>query len=193
MTYKQQTYIPSTDTAHAYSIAMPETSIVLVPGFWEGPSVYTPVLELLRQDSDYSVIVGVLPSTGVPSPGNPTLADDTTTIRCLIESQINGDKDVVLVLHSAGGYIGCNAIQGLTAKERTGRGLKGGVKRIVFLCAGIFEKGSTTGFMPFFDIKVSKLRPMVAEESSSTVEAVVLIDRVVGRGASLQRCTERAF
>ena len=135
-------------------IVMSPLAVIFVPGFWEGASVSSPVSELLRASGHYSVSVATLRSTGNPSPGNPTLEDDTGAIRNHIEHLVNGDNEVVLVLHSAGGFLGCNAIKGLTAKERTPLGLKGGVKKIIFVCAGVFEKGTMTGALPFFDIKV---------------------------------------
>lgn len=138
---------------HIYSLklTMSQVSVVMVPGFWEASAVFSPVLEALKQDSNCRVSVATLESTGRSSPGNPTLEDDTAVIRAHIKNQIHDSNDVVLVLHSAGGYLGCNAIKDLTATERVKLGLKGGVKRIVFLCAGVFEKGTKTGPMPFFD------------------------------------------
>lgn len=68
---------------------------------------------------------------------------------------MNTDEDVVLVAHSGGGFIGANAIEGLTSKDRTGKGLKGGISKLVFLTGAIFPEGFTHADLPFQVVEVS--------------------------------------
>lgn len=79
--------------------------------------------------------------------------DDEAFIRShllrLIEEE---EKDVVLVSHSAGGFLGMAAVQGLTRRGREGQ--KGGVVGYVFIAAAIMEVGYVHVDLPFFDINV---------------------------------------
>ncbi|KAL8887739.1 MAG: hypothetical protein Q9215_004741, partial [Flavoplaca cf. flavocitrina] len=68
--------------------------------------------------------------TGRASPNNPSMKDDVASIRTAIAQTVEQDeKDVVLVLHSAGAFLGCMAIEGLSIKERSRQGKQGGVRK----------------------------------------------------------------
>ncbi|KAL8779161.1 MAG: hypothetical protein Q9203_003226 [Teloschistes exilis] len=114
-------------------------TILFVPGFWEGPEPFTAVSSLLSK-KDYQTVICQLPSTGNTSPGNPGMHDDKAAIRSSIEAVIAESVQVVLVAHSGGGFLGSNAIEGLSAKARTEPGLEGGVVGIVFLTAALFPE-----------------------------------------------------
>lgn len=81
--------------------------------------------------------------------------DDIAAVRSTIAELVNQEHDVMLVLHSAGGFIGSNAIEDLEVTARKEKGLKGGVKGIVFLTAGILPKGVEHQPLPFFEYDVS--------------------------------------
>ena len=106
-------------------------TVLYVPGFWEGVEPFQQVASLLSA-KNIAVATSALRSTGTSSPGNPSMHDDIATIRSSVETLTAEDKETVMVLHSAGGFLGSNAIEGLTAKARTAKGLKGGVVGIVF-------------------------------------------------------------
>lgn len=128
--------------------------ILLIPGFWEGPSVYESVLDSLRHYG-YSTQTIPLSSTGHASPNNPSMKDDVASIRSFIAPLIEEEaKEILLVLHSAGAFLGCMAIEGLSLKEREGKGQRGGVKKIVFLSGAIWQEGFQHGPLPFFDYQV---------------------------------------
>lgn len=93
-------------------------SIVFVPGFWEGPTVFELVAATLRDTYGYKTEIASLPSTGQASPENPTMQDDIQAVHAFIERLVANREDVLLVLHSASGFIGTEAIKNLTAKER---------------------------------------------------------------------------
>ncbi|ESZ98066.1 hypothetical protein SBOR_1597 [Sclerotinia borealis F-4128] len=123
-------------------------TIVFVPGFWEGPTVFEEVISLLKPIG-FKTQVAALPSTGTVSPGNPDMNDDIAAVRSVVQELVDAEEDVLMVLHSGGGFIGTSAIEGLTAKARTEKGLKGGVAKLVLLTAAIFPEGFTHGPLPF--------------------------------------------
>ncbi|KAK9241579.1 hypothetical protein V1506DRAFT_510291 [Lipomyces tetrasporus] len=122
--------------------------ILLVPGFWEGPTVYDKVATLLQSDG-FNTETVTLHSTGHKSPNNPSMKDDIAAIRAHVVELVEADMNVVLVLHSAGRFLGSNAIQDLEASKRQAVGKKGRVTKIVFLTAAIFPEGFTHGPLPF--------------------------------------------
>lgn len=132
--------------------------IFLVPGLWEGSMVYAQVRTLL-ESAGYKTQAAALASTGKLSPGNPSMEDDITSLHAAIAAVIQEDQEVLLVLHSAGGFIGSEAMQGLDVKHRKEAGLKGGVVGIVFLAAGIGRVGYTHVNLPFMDFEVSPVSP----------------------------------
>ena len=131
---------------------MPPT-IVFVPGFWEGGAPFAKVISIL-QSQGYPTDIALLPSTGTTSPGNPSMSDDIAAVHSKIAEIVNKDQDVLLVTHSAGGFLGSNAIQDLETKTRQDKGLSGGVGMIVFLAGGILPEGFEHQALPFFKIDV---------------------------------------
>lgn len=129
-------------------------TILFVPGFWEGPSVFHRVSSILASDG-FGTETAELRSTGNISPGNATMKDDIGAIREHLMQIVARGEDVLLVLHSAGGFLGSEAMQGLDAKGRLKRGEEGGVKGIVFLTAGILPEGVKHQPVPFAYIEVS--------------------------------------
>ncbi|KAL9637967.1 MAG: hypothetical protein Q9204_001671 [Flavoplaca sp. TL-2023a] len=136
---------------------MAAPQILLIPGFWEGTSVFDPVITSL-QAHGYSARAISLSSTGHASPNNPSMKDDVASIRSAIAPTVEQDeKDVILVLHSAGAFLGCMAIEGLSIKERSRQGKQGGVRKIVFLSGAVWEEGFQHGPLPFFDYQGNEM------------------------------------
>ncbi|KAH8695237.1 Alpha/beta hydrolase fold-1 [Talaromyces proteolyticus] len=129
---------------------MPPT-ILFVPGIWEGPSVFNHVSSLLSS-AGFKTSTAVLPSTGTTSPGNPSMKDDIAAIRRHLQDllqpapETGTAEDVLLVLHSAGGFLGSEAMQGL---HKTGSSSAPGVIGIVFLAGAIFPLGHEHQPLPF--------------------------------------------
>ena len=132
-------------------------TVLLVPGFWEGTEPFENVSSLLAKKG-LSNSFAPLVSTGTTSPGNPSMRDDIAAIRSSVEALVTAEKDVVMVLHSGGGFLGSNAIEGLSAKQRAQEGLKGGVVGIVFLTGAIFPEGYEHQPLPFSEFHVSELQ-----------------------------------
>lgn len=127
-------------------------TILFVPGFWEGPTVFGAVSSLLTTDG-FKTETAVLPSTGTTSPGNPGMKDDIAAVRKHLQGLVSQGDDVVLVLHSAGGFLGSEAMEGLSKKK--GEGEKGGVIGIVFLSGAVFPEGYEHQPLPFAVVDVS--------------------------------------
>ncbi|OGM44088.1 hypothetical protein ABOM_007317 [Aspergillus bombycis] len=126
----------------------PTPTILIIPGLWEGPTGFDPIAALLTA-SNLKTEIATLPSTGTISPGNPSLKDDVIAVRAHIDKLVQQGEDILLVLHSAGGFIGCEAMEGLSKKAREERGLSGGVVGIVFVAAAVVEEGYVHQALPF--------------------------------------------
>ena len=134
---------------------MAAMTILFVPGYWEGPKPFEKVSSILRADG-YETVTANLLSTGTTSPGNPNMHDDINAIRKVTQKLVEDEnKDVIMVLHSAGGFLGANATEGLDAPARKAKGLPGGVSKMIFLAGAVFPVGFKHQSLPFFKIEVS--------------------------------------
>ncbi|KAJ6090288.1 hypothetical protein N7486_009103 [Penicillium sp. IBT 16267x] len=120
-------------------------TVLFVPGFWEGPTVFKEVISLLKT-SNVSAEVATLKSTGTTSPGNPGMKEDVAAIRAHIETILARGEDVLLALHSAGGFLGSEAMKGL---DKSTRREQPGVVGIVFLAGAVFPEGYQHQPLPF--------------------------------------------
>ncbi|KAL8794428.1 MAG: hypothetical protein Q9195_003015 [Heterodermia aff. obscurata] len=130
-------------------------NLLMVPGFWVGTEPFENVSSLLAERG-FSTVFAPLASTGTTSPGNPSMHDDIAAIRLSVEALVTAEKDVVMVLHSAGGFLGSTAIEGFIAKQRAQEGFKGGVVGIVFLAGAIYPEGHEHQVPPSAGLHVSE-------------------------------------
>lgn len=79
------------------------------------------------------------------------MKDDVAGIRIHIETILDRGEDILLVLHSAGGFLGSEALQGL---DKRTRGEQPGVVSIVFLAAAVFPEGFQHQPLPFAAVEV---------------------------------------
>ena len=128
-------------------------TILIVPGFWEGSAPFLHVASLLQAEG-YPTEIATLPSTGTVSPGNPNMYDDIAAVRSTVIKLVEKGQHIVLVLHSAGGFIGSNAMEGLSLKARQEKELPGGVSKIVFVAGAVFPEGYKHTPLPFFTYDV---------------------------------------
>lgn len=83
------------------------------------------------------------------------MLDDVQHIRSAIEPVVEEGKEVVLVCHSAGGFLGAAAVKDLGLHKRAGDGKKGGVSKLVFLAAGLGPEGwRHPDHVDFVDVQV---------------------------------------
>jgi len=129
-------------------------TVVIVPGFWEGRETYNATTSEIIS-AGYACTTVQLPSTGTVPPNNPTMHDDINAIRRVLEDILERDgKEVVLVMHSVGGFLGSNAIEGMSVEERKAQGKDGGVRKLLFLTASLLPEGTLHTTPPFCDIQV---------------------------------------
>jgi len=134
---------------------MEKPTIIFIPGAWCGPKPYETVSQTL-QAHGYPTLTIPLSSTGKSSPGAPSLQDDIAVIRTALLPHVEAEKEIVLVMHSLGGLLGSSAIEGLGFEARAKQGRKGGVKKLVYLAAGLLPEGeSHPEDLPLFDRQVS--------------------------------------
>lgn len=128
--------------------------IVLVPGFWEGPDIYEEVMKHL-ESCGFACFPMALRSTGHaasnPPKKNPSFNDDVESIRQALKGLVSASKDIVMVLHSAGGFIGSSATEGFSHNERKAAGRRGGILKMIFLAGGVWAEGTQLVPMPFMD------------------------------------------
>ncbi|KAG9239359.1 hypothetical protein BJ875DRAFT_501418 [Amylocarpus encephaloides] len=118
---------------------MSKPIFVCVPGASHPAIIYDPIKASLALHG-YTAIPVQLPSIGGIVP-NYDFTEDVVVIRHIISRCIESGLDVIVVLHGWSGVVGGEALQGLGKAERTRRGLRGGVVRIVFIMAWIVKEG----------------------------------------------------
>lgn len=109
-------------------------AFVLVPGSFSPTSFFHKVVPPL-EERGYLAVPTALQSAGERPQGPATFAEDASFIRATIQKLIDNGKDVVLAMNSYSGYPGTESTQGLSKKERTEQGLKGGVVALVYLAS----------------------------------------------------------
>jgi hypothetical protein len=65
----------------------------------------------------------------------PTMQDDAASIKSVISGVVDSGKEVVVVMHSYGGYPGTEATEGLGKVDRQKQGKQGGVVALVYVAA----------------------------------------------------------
>lgn len=119
---------------------MTQPTFVLVPGAWHRPGIYSRVMDTLGAHG-YPTVGLPLPSAGAKPP-NTSFDEDVNGIRDSLTKLVDTEeKEVILVVHSYTGMPGAEAPKGLGKKERQGKGLKGGVVRLVYIMAFAMPEG----------------------------------------------------
>ncbi|KAL8831303.1 MAG: hypothetical protein Q9170_005361 [Blastenia crenularia] len=123
-------------------------TIILVHGGWQGPETYSLLLPLLER-AGYSVFAPTLPSAGTV-PAVLSFASDVSILRNAISSTLAVGKDVILVMHSYGAVVGCEALKGVKIDETDlvvaagAEGKVGKVRRLVFIAGLLLPEGKST-------------------------------------------------
>jgi len=81
------------------------------------------------QSAPHSYLVTCIPllATGQVYPNSGKVTDDVAHMRSQLEPFLEDGKELILVMHSGGAFVGSNAIQGMVLRRARGRG-----KREVF-------------------------------------------------------------
>ena len=134
---------------------MSKPTLVFIPGFWEGPAVFSKVINILNTDNVFPTQTIPLASTGTDGPNAKTFSSDVHAIRDAVETLVNKRREILLVMHSAAGYIGSQAIKNLSLAKRQERGQAGGVKKLVYLCGALLPENSHHPPAPFYETMVN--------------------------------------
>lgn len=130
--------------------------IFIVPGLWEGPEVFEPLKKSLEA-SGLTVHVSALVSTGTTAAEGLTVDHDRAAIACDLAGVVEraGQDGVIVFLHSAGGFLCCDAMKGLTANDFNAMNKEGwGVRRIIFLSCAFGVEGFETKPTPTMEFSV---------------------------------------
>ncbi|KAI1769480.1 alpha/beta-hydrolase [Hypoxylon sp. FL1150] len=125
-------------------MASPKPVIVLIHGAFFAPVHYRRLIEPLRAQG-YVVLAPPMPSTGLDdSAAGKTYVDDAKRILEYLIPYLDEGKEAVIVGHSHGGIAASALTEGQTVEDRKAKGLKGGVKSVVYLAAlAIPTKGAS--------------------------------------------------
>lgn len=117
-------------------------TIVLVHGAWHTPPIYQSYIDALKAEG-FTVYCPRLPSCSAASPPNASLPEDTACVRDIVKPLVEAGKRVLMLLHSYGGAVGTDAVEGLAFSTRKASDQPGGVIHLLYLCAYILPPGST--------------------------------------------------
>ncbi|KAK5175280.1 uncharacterized protein LTR77_000418 [Saxophila tyrrhenica] len=179
-------------------------AVVLCHGAWHIPRHYADVVTHLNSKGFTRVHVPRLPSATdtLPLPPTANLAHDTAEIRSTIQALVEEGQQVVLLMHSYGGVVGSNALDGLLWPQRQAKGLPGGVIHLIYMAAFVIPAGTslTTPFegemMPWLTedtengiIHMNDPRHAFYEHIESDAEAQEWLDMTVLCPSSVVRDT----
>ncbi|KAF7358003.1 AB hydrolase-1 domain-containing protein [Mycena venus] len=116
-------------------------TIIIIPGSFAPLYAYDSVISELESHG-YSVHGIELETVGQRDKA-PGLYDDAAKVATLASQLADEGKDVVLVPHSYGGLVACEASKGLAKSVREKEGKQGGIVRIVFVTAVVGLEGQS--------------------------------------------------
>ena len=121
----------------------PKPTILIVHGAWHHPAYFSSVISLLEKQG-YAVVCPHLPTCNndAETPTR-TFAEDVGVIRSTACKLADDGHEIVALMHAYGGVVGTDALYGLSSAERAKAGLKGGLRRLVYMCAFIPQKGQS--------------------------------------------------
>ncbi|KAI1806181.1 alpha/beta-hydrolase [Daldinia bambusicola] len=131
--------------------------IVLIHGAFLSPLHYRKLIEPLRSQG-YIVLSPPMATTGIDdSVAGKTYVDDVKRILDCLLPYLDEGREAVVVGHSQGGIAASALTEGQTIEDRKAKGLKGGIKSVIYLTAlAIPQKGlsllSILGQTPAADV-----------------------------------------
>lgn len=130
---------------------MSKPSILLIGGAWHTPEHFRPLRNLLEK-AGYAVLCPRLPTNSLYPPQD-ALEQGVKLVRTLATQLIDEGKEIIVLMHSYGGYFGTEGLTGLGIKERAPKGLAGGIKWLAYMAAGLPRKGmgATDIEVPIFE------------------------------------------
>lgn len=117
-------------------------TLVLVPGAWHSTDTWDKIASLLEAQQ-YKCVRVALPST--LSDASTTFSEDIKAVRNSIVAETAQGSDVVVVVHSYGGAVGCSAIKGFARQKQdvssSATELSGHVLGIAMMASGFIPTG----------------------------------------------------
>ncbi|KAF5869608.1 putative prolyl aminopeptidase protein [Botrytis fragariae] len=117
-------------------------TIVLVHGAWHTPANYKSYSDALEAQG-FKVLCPQLPSCNDKSPPISSFTEDVAVVRNVVKSLVEADERVLMAMHSYGGAVGTDAVEGLTFADREAEGKFGGVIHLFYMCAYIVAPGTS--------------------------------------------------
>ncbi|PGH30940.1 hypothetical protein GX50_06297 [[Emmonsia] crescens] len=105
-------------------------SIIFLPGAWNGPEYFGDVTTQLNERG-YEVHALHLLTAGLDPKSTPS--DDIALVQKTTQALADEGKDVILVMHSYGGFVGSESAKGLLKKDRLAQSKAGGIVHLVYL------------------------------------------------------------
>ena len=97
-------------------------AIVLVHGAWHVPEHYNILIDHLQQ-AGFEAFCPLLPTCDEAKRATADVHAYANTIRSQITSVIDQSREIIMLLHSYGGVVGTEAVQGLSISERADQSL----------------------------------------------------------------------
>jgi pimeloyl-ACP methyl ester carboxylesterase len=122
------------------------TAFVLVPGSFSPATYYEKVTPYLEADG-YEALAVSLPSCNADDKRNErpaTMLDDAAAISNVVSKLADKGKNVVVAMHSYGGFPGTESSKGLSKAERQQQSKEGGIVALVYLAAWLPTEGMST-------------------------------------------------
>ncbi|KAI1409645.1 alpha/beta-hydrolase [Hypoxylon sp. FL1857] len=109
--------------------------IVIIHGAFFSPVHYRRLIEPLRAQG-YVVVSPPMPTTGLDDTvAGKTYVDDVKRLLEGLTPFLDEGREAVVIGHSQGGIAASALTEGQTIEERKARGLKGGIKAVIYLTA----------------------------------------------------------
>ncbi|KAL9063589.1 MAG: hypothetical protein Q9161_009382 [Pseudevernia consocians] len=119
-------------------------AIVLVHGAWHVPEHYNDFIQQLQQ-AGFEIFCPRLPTCDKTKSLTANMFSDAQVVRSHVLSLIDKSREVIMLLHSYGGAVGTEAVEGLSMSERATKGFHGGVIHLIFMCGFMLQVGESVG------------------------------------------------
>lgn len=140
-------------------MAQSKPTILIIHGAWHHPA-YFQRFTIALQKEGYHTCCPLLPTCNNAVPPNMSFEDDVKLIRETAISIADEGKEVIALMHSYGGIVGTDALYDLSLQNRSEAGSRGGVRRLLYMCAFMPRKDQSVpelfggAFPPWVKIKV---------------------------------------
>lgn len=111
-------------------------TIVIVSGAWHVPESYAKLTSALEKEG-FKVLVPRLPSTTQIRPPTASLEADAIFMREFVQDLVNKGTTVAALMHSYGGQVGTEALEGLGEPTQAG----GRVSQLIYMTAFAQDAG----------------------------------------------------